>query len=134
MSNGEITDDDLDALIANLNPQLVNAPSFKFKTKKEYNAELLRLTDESRKMLAKYKAEEEANKLNPPAEPDISEAELKAMMDEFAEGGKTRRHKRKQSGYSKKRTYRKKSMNKKKRTCRKKSMNKKKRTYRKKRA
>ena len=134
MSNEQITDDDLDALIANLNPQLVNAPSFKFKTKEKYNAELRRLTKEANEMLAKYKAEEEANQLNPPAEPDISEDELKAMMDEIAEGGKTRRHKRKQSGYSKKRTHKKKSMNKKKRTCRKKSMNKKKRTCRKKRA
>ena len=129
MSNGQITDDEMDALIANLNPQLVNVPSF---NEEKYNAELRRLTKEAKKMLATYKAEEEAKKLNPPQEPDISDDELEEMMKEYA-GGKTRRHKRKQSGYSKKRTHKKKSMNKKKRTCRKKSMNKKKRTYRKKR-
>jgi hypothetical protein len=76
----------------------------------------------------------EADESNPPEEPDISDEELAAMMEKYEGGRKTRRCKRKQSGYSKKRTHKKKSMNKKKHTYRKKRVNKKKRTYRKKRA
>jgi hypothetical protein len=44
-----------------------NVPSF---NEEKHNAELRRLTKEANEMLAKYKAEEEANKLNPPTEPD----------------------------------------------------------------
>jgi len=160
----EINDDDVEALMqelmagANDQPDLSDLSWSNITTQEEHAADyarlireqkqndenLRRLNKEANEMSAKYKADEEANKLNPPKEHGISDADLKAMMAEYDEdddaadkGGKTRHkrsgHKRKQSGYSKKRTHKKKSMNKKKRTYRKKSMNKKKRTYRKKR-